>query len=345
MLLPKGSMQISEQDFVQYLTIKKKLAPKTVDTYRIRFLVVRRWLVKNSAELTKHTFESFLYELKEKNLSNAALNTYIQTIKHLEGFCKDRDLPTGFSDGIESMPKTQPEIYPLTPEEVERLLCTHNEYKNRNGVNCDDLDKKYLALTTFLAITGCRFDEAVSLKVKRLDIEGGRAFLVNTKNKQNRYIFFNGDIKNVLKELINGKSDEDLVFTNSKGQHIHPGDFNTDLRVRAVKAGITKRVHAHLLRHSFATQLYKNTHDITLVATILGHKDIKTTNDTYVHLDTEFLQRAVQRHPLMRKYVEPQEIIRELKELIETYKLNEDERFSFELSERNNQLSLEISAK
>lgn len=345
MLLPIGSMQIAEQEFVQYLTIKKKLAPKTVDTYRIRFLVVKRWLLENRAELTKHTFEGFLYELKEKRLSNAALNTYIQTIKHLEGFCKDRGLPTGFTEGIENLPKTHPEINPLTPEEVERLLSAHLEYKNRNGVSCDDLDKKYLALTTFLALTGCRFDEAATLKVKRLDIEGGRAFLVNTKNKQNRYIFFNGDIKNVLKDLIEGKNDDDLVFSNSKGQHIHPGDFNTDLRVRAQKAGITKRVHAHLLRHSFATQLYKSTHDITLVATVLGHKDIKTTNDTYVHLDTEYLQRAIQRHPLMRRYVEPREIIREIKEVIETYKLKDDDRFSFELSERNNQLNLVVIAK
>lgn len=338
-------MQILEQDFVEYLTIKKKLAPKTVDSYRIRFLVVRRWLIENNVELTKHTFEKFLYRLKEKKLSNAALNTYIQTIKHLDGFCKDRDLPTGFSDGIENMPKTQSEINPLTPDEVERLINTHNEYKNRNGVECNDLDKKYLSLTAFIAITGCRFDEAASLKVKRLDVEGGRALLVNTKNKRNRYIFFNGEIKSVLRELVNGKSDEDLVFTNSKCQHMHAGDFNTDLRTRAGKAGITKRVHAHLLRHSFATQLYKNTHDITLVATILGHQDIKTTNDTYVHLDTEYLQKAVQRHPLMRKYVEPEEIILEFREMIENFHFEKDSRFKYIVSQSEGKLSFELVLK
>lgn len=297
-------MKIDEQDFIQYLTIKKRLASKSVKTYVSRFRIINKWLSDNKKTLSKQAVEDFLYIKKSKeNLSNSAVNTYIQALNHVEGFYKDRGLPTGFMDGIESLPKTQPEINPLTPEEIERLLNTHLEYKNRNGVNCGNLDKKYLTLTKFISISGCRFEESASLKVKRLDIGNGRAFLVNTKNRQNRYVFFEGEIKNDLEELIRGKEDDDLIFTNSKGQHMHAGDFNNDLRERAKKAGITKRVHAHLLRHSFATQLYKATHDITLVATILGHKDIKTTNDTYVHLDTEFLQKSIQRHPLFRKYI------------------------------------------
>ena len=149
----------------------------------------------------------------------------------------------------------------------------------------------------------------------------------------------------MLKELIQGKNYDDLVFTNSKGQHVSPGEFNNDLRLRADKAGIMKHLHAHLLRHSFATQLYKATHDITLVATILGHRDIKTTNDTYVHLDTEFLQKAIQRHPLLLKYIEPKEILRDIKSSIDSFRIDDDDRFSYNVMITNNGLEVKIVTK
>lgn len=337
-------MQIEEKDFVQFLSIKKRLAPKTVDTYRIRFRVVKRWLIKDNIELTKYSFESFLFKLKEDGLSNAALNTYIQTVKHVEAFCKDRGLPAGFTEGIESLPKTHPEIVILSVEEIETLVSTHLDYKNRNGVDCSGLDKKYLALTTFLALTGCRFEEAASLVIKRLDISNGRAMLVNTKNKHNRFVFFEGEIKEILKELVYGKSPDDLVFTNSRNQHVKAGDYNDDLRLRAKKAGITKYVHAHLLRHSYGTHLVIAGVDISMVASLLGHKDIQTTYDTYVHLADETLQKASLRHPLTRKSVDTKQIINEVEEDIRGMHLDNDNRFKLSIYREENLINIKILA-
>lgn len=338
-------MQIEQQDFIQYLTIKKGLSPNSIRNYSGKFLIFTRWLVANNAELTKESVEKFLYEKKEiEKLSNTTVNGYIQALDHLENYCKDRGMPIGFMDGIESLPKTSPEIKPLTPEELESLLSTHLEYKNRNGVDCRDLDGRYLLLTEFLAITGCRFEEGASLKVKRLDIENERAYIVNTKNKQNRYVFFNGAIKEKLNKTIKGKHEEDLVFVNSKGQHFHPGDFNNDLRLRAKKAGITKRVHAHILRHSFGTSLYKMTHDVFSVKEILGHKDVKSTQ-IYVNLDTEYLQRAAQRHPLMRKYVEPVDILKDIKNAVDDFRIDKDERFFYNVSIGDVGLEIRITPK
>lgn len=338
-------MQIQEEDFVQYLTIKKALAPKTVDTYRIRFLVVKRWLVATDSDLTKYSFEKFLYELKQKNLSNAALNTYIQTLKHLERFCKDRGLPTGFTEGIESMPKTHPEIVILSVEEIKRLVSTGLEYKNRNGVDCGDLDRKYRTLTNFLAMTGARFEEAASLKIKRLDIESGRATLVNTKNRDNRYVYFEGPIKDDLNYLIKDRGLEDLVFSNSRGTHVSPGEFNDDLRVRARKAGIIKKIHAHLLRHSFATHLLVTGVDIAMVATLLGHRDIKTTFETYVHLADETLKKAAMRSPLVMQYVEPAQIMENIKDVISKFHLEKDNRFSYEFFESEGVFKFQLLQK
>lgn len=339
-------MQIEDQEFIRYLAIKKRLAPKSIKTYSIRLRVIKRWLLeKNIEELTKQSVEKFLYSLKEKELSNASINTYIQTLNHIEGFFKDRGLPFRFMEGIESLPKTQSEIIILSVEEIEKILETHLEYKNRNGVLCDNLDKKYLILTSFLAMTGCRFEEAASLRLKRLDIANGKATLVATKNKKNRFIYFDGPIKQYLSELIKNKNPDDLVFTNSKNQHIHPGDFNNDLRLRAKKAGIEKRVHAHLLRHSFATHLLVAGVDVTMVSTLLGHKDLQTTYDTYVHLADSTLQRAALRSPLIRKFVDPYEIIKNVREILDNFHLESDNRFTYSIAEKENNLYFEIAVK
>ncbi|HZE86977.1 MAG TPA: tyrosine-type recombinase/integrase [Methylomirabilota bacterium] len=338
-------MQYNEKDFVQYLTIRRKLAPKSIKSYRIRFLAVVKWHSENNLELDKLSFEKFLYQLRERKLGNAALNTYIQAIKHLDSFCKDRGLPAGFTDGIEGLPKTHPEIIILTIDEINRLCSIRSQYKNRNGVNCSELDLKYRTLINFLSLTGCRFEEAASFQIKRIDLANGRATLINTKNKDNRYIYFNGPIKEDLSNLIKNKEPEDLVFTNSKGNHVLDGDFNNDLRLRAKTAGITKRVHAHLLRHSWATHMYVAGVDIATLATLLGHRDVQTTFQTYVHLADETLKRASMRNPLVRQYVSPSETLQTVKDVIENLRLLQDERFEYKLNVEDNLLYFQLKVK
>lgn len=338
-------MKIDEQEFVQYLTIKKHLSPKTVKSYKIRFSVVQKWLVENKTDLNKISFEKFLFELKKKELSNSAINTYIQTIKHLDGFCKDRGLPTGFTEGIDNLPKTHSDINILSIDEINLLVNTSLDYKNRNGVDCGELDRKYRAFMHFLAITGSRFEEAASLKIKRVDIDNGRATLVNTKNKDNRFIYFEGPVKEELRSLIKDRLPEELVFTNSRGQNIKPGDYNDDLRLRAKKAGITKHVHAHLLRHCFATNLIVAGVDIAIVATLLGHRDIKTTYETYVHLADDTLKKSAMRNPLLRKFVQPAELIKIIKDTLESFHLADDQRFEFQISESDSSLQFQLKAR
>lgn len=336
-------MQIAEEDFKKFLTISKGLARKSINTYVIRFRIISRWLAENNTELSKRTVENFLYQKKtEQNLSNASINTYIQALKHIENCYKYHDIPVGFMDGVGGLPKTRSKIVPLSKDEVTRLLQTKLTYKNRNGVDCNDLDRNYLTLTVFLAITACRFEEAASLKVEDLDIDNGRATLIKTKNKENRFIFFNGEICDNLRTLVVGKNPDDLVFTNSKGKHIHAGDFNNNLKERARKAGITKRVHAHLLRHSYATQFYNSTHDIAMVATILGHKDIQTTYDTYVHLDTETIQRATNRHPLVSQYIPPKDVLNNIKSTIEGLRIGDDKRLDPKITVDDDELILTV---
>lgn len=339
---PKGSMLITEQDYEKYLTISKGLSKKSIKTYLTRFRLVKKWLEDIDLELTKRNVEEFLYQKKEKGYTNAAINSYIQALNHIAGCYKSHGYDGSFTEDIKTLPKKRFSGIPLSVEEVNRLLKTGLTYKNRNGVDCSNLDDKYLTLTEFMAFTACRYDEAASLKVSQLDIDGGRAMLVDTKNKENRFIFFDGPVKEHLRKLIEKKDSEELVFTNSKNGKMHSGDFGNNLKQRARKAGITKKINPHLLRHTYATTYYNYTHDIAMVAKILGHRDVQTTYETYVHFDTEGIQQATNRHPLMSQYIPPREVLRNVKSAIDNLRIDDDKRLRYDVFISDEELTIRI---
>ncbi len=338
---------IKEQDFIKFLTINQGIVGNTIRTYSNRFRIITAWLEDNNLELTNENVINFLYEQKNAlRRSNSTVNTYRNVFLLIDKYCKYHKLPFGFTEGTKNLPKTHPDITILSEIELEQLLSTNVEYKNRNGKDNSNLDDKYLTLTEFLAITGCRFDEAASLQIKRLDIENGKAYLVQTKNGDNRNVYFEGDnLKTTLRRLIQGRNSEELVFTGSTGNKILPGTFNENLRLRGKLAGISKfeRLHAHILRHTFATHILQSGADITIVSKLLGHKDIRVTYETYIHLADTTLQKAVRKHPLLRKYENPQDRIDEFLEAVNKFKFGADKRFDFKINGENNTYNILLS--
>lgn len=336
---------MNRDDFIRYITIKKGLAKLSVRCCTIRFDIINKWLSENNKELTKDTIEEFFFYLKQKGLKNNSLNTYVFACRYIQDYLLDRGINNRFFDGFNSFTKEKPEIIILTPDEIERLLATHLFYANRNGQCNDNLNFVYATFNMFLAYTGCRFSEAADLLVKRVDLSAGKATFVETKNKEIRHAHITEPLISRLAKLCENKKQDDLIFTNSLGQRLLPQTYSEDLRKRCKQAKITKRVHPHLFRHSFATQLIMSGVDVSMVATILGHKDIQTTFDNYVHLADTTLRTATYRHPLIRRNVDPKEIIKSLQELLTSFKLEEDQRFDYKYNGGSNSFSFTVYIK
>lgn len=341
-----NKMHITESDYKKFLILNKGLSEKSIRTYLIRFRVINKWLAERKLLISKKIVEEFLYEKKEKeNLSNAGVNTYIQTIKHLDACFKHNGLDSGFSEGINGLPKERKITIPLSIDEVKKLLNTKIDYQNKNRQDYKFLDEMYLTLTEFIVFTGCRADEALSLTIKDLDIDQGRALLIKTKNKQPRFLFFDEPVKTHLRKLVIKRNSENLLFVNRKGKKIHEGDFGNNLKRRAIQAGITKRIYPHLLRHTYASQYYNSTHDIAMTATLLGHKDMNVTYDTYVHLDTEGIQLATKRHPLLSDYIPVSAKLANIKTVFDNLKIDQDERLEYQVSISETELSIRIKRR
>ena len=337
---PLGEMTINEKDFLSFISIKQNLALQSIRHCMVRIHLINNWF--SGKELTKKNLEEYFLELRNKGLKNNTLNTYYFVFRQLKQYCIDRNLPSNFLDGFRSFKKTKPHIIIFTQEEIEEILNTSLSYGKLHGKDCSFLDFRYRTLTMLLAFTGCRFGEASSLKIKYVDLSDGRVTFVDTKTNENRSVYFTEPLKSNLRKLIEGKSPDDYVFRNSQEKQIHTTDYSEDLKKRAIKAGVTKRTFPHNFRHSYATHMLEAGVPITEVATLLGHKDIQTTYDNYMHLADKTLQRAAMRHPMVRKNVNPKETIKTIKETLENFHLENDPRFRHIISETNKGFRFEL---
>lgn len=335
-------MQIPKEDFKSYITIKLGLASESIRHDMCRLGIINKWF--ENLELTKENIEKFFYELKQRGLKNNSLNTYHTVFCHISRYRKDRGLPFDFYEGFKVFKKTKANIVIFTIEEINLMLNTKLAYGHFRGKDASFLDTRYRTLTRFLAETGCRFGEAANLRIKNIDLGCGKATFVETKTNENRTVYITEPLISELRGLVEGWGPEDLVFRNAVEHKIHPQDYICDLKDRARTAGIIniKKVHPHNFRHTYATMLLEAGVQITEVSKLLGHKDIQTTYDTYMHLTDKTLQKAAMRHPLVRGSVAPLETMLTVKDTIENFHFEGDNRFRYSISVNQNELSFTL---
>lgn len=338
---------IIESDFISYITVKKALSEQSIRHCKSRLKVINRWLSLNNKELNNQTVEELFYWLRiDKHLAGNSLNTYVFCLRYIEDYLKDRGHETALLDGIKRFPKQRIKtIEVLTTQEIEKLLSVHINYKHFNGQDCSHLDGVYRTFMMGLAFTGARFDEMASLRVKDVDLSWKKITFVRTKNKETRSVYITEPLLSNIGEQIKGKDREDYVFTSMTGSKLITQNVSRDLQMRKKLAHINKRIHPHLFRHSFATQLLQSGVEITQVAAILGHKDIQTTFENYVHLADETLKKAMYHHPLIRRHIEPTEFIKNIKGIITGFHIDEDYRFDYEINEKSGELQFKIRVK
>lgn len=338
-------MQINKQDFYNFLTVKEGLDTGSVRTCINRVGILNEWLEKTENELNQSSIEKFFTELKDKGRNNNTLNTYRFMFRHLVAYSQDRGLPFDFFDGFKSFKKVKPDIVIFTQEEIEKIINTPLTYGKFYNKDCSFLDFRYRTMTMFLAYTGCRYSEASELTIKHLDLSAGRVTFINTKTNDNRSTYITEPLISNLKNLVEGRKPEDRVFRNTQEKQIQVTDYSQDLKRRARVAGVIKRTFPHNFRHSYITHMLEAGVPITEVATLVGHKDIQTTYETYMHLADKTLQRAAMRHPMVRKNVDPKEVIKSVKETIENLHLENDSRFSYVISQKDEGLKFELILK
>ena len=153
------------------------------------------------------------------------------------------------------------------------------------------LNLKHRLVLMLLYYTGMRLDELRNLQWNDLDFERSLIHLKVTKGSKDRIVFLHDRLKIFIKDFRLQK--EGLVLISRRGQKYNQRSIQAIVRTAAKKAEITKKVTPHTLRHSFATHLLEAGADIRSIQTLLGHKNLQTTQ-VYTHVANRDLSKVAQ---------------------------------------------------
>lgn len=242
------------------------------------------WLINDKIKFDGHSFK--LDEHKTQGLSPRSVNDYIKTIRTFFRFLIEEDLAME-NPFLKLKLLTEPQdvIEILTKSELRQLLAapylrSYPEFRD-------------FVIMTCLIDSLCRVGEILSLKIENVDFSSNFLILegTNTKTRKGRIIPLQGRTVRLIKELIkeNEEFDTDYVFLSNYGEKMTTNNFRYRLNKYADRAGIKKRVHPHLLRHTGATMFLEAGGDIRHLQMILGHNDLRMIK-RYTHLSGKSLK-------------------------------------------------------
>ena len=196
------------------------------------------------------------------------------------------------SDAIEApkLGKYLPAV--LSVEEVDRLIA---------AVDLDSaFGKRDRAMLETLYGLGLRVSELISLRISSIWTEQGFVSVIGKGDKQ-RLVPLGGMARDAIRDYLEvrgpaaDRESSDILFLNRFGRALTRIAVFKMIKAYAVKAGISKEISPHTLRHSFSTHLIENGADLRAVQEMLGHESILTT-EIYTHIDSSTWQRNILEH-------------------------------------------------
>lgn len=176
-----------------------------------------------------------------------------------------------------------PEV--ISEEEQEALLEVPNK-KAPTGL------RNYALMSIYLNL-GLRVSEALNLEVDDVDWNSGKVFVRAGKGNRDRVLWLSDrDLDTLQQWRAKRKCDSPYLFCTLAGGQLSDRYVRAFVSRYAKKAGINKNVYPHILRHTFATDLLRDTKNIRLVQKALGHVSISTTM-IYTHIVDDQLEEAL----------------------------------------------------
>jgi site-specific recombinase XerD len=285
-------------DFLEYLEIEQNKSQKTIQNYEhyLRRLhdfagdievsdidneLVRKW------RLWLNRLDSG----RGQDLQKITQNYHLIALRSFLKFCGKREIDCLSADKIELAKSVRASISFLSAEEVQRLM-TQPKTEDKIGLR----DRAILEL---LFSSGLRVSELCGLNKDHINLSR-REFMVRGKGQKDRPVFVGQAAAERVEQYLQKRDDNSpALFISYSGPHASTNDGNylrlTPRSVQrlvanyALKAGITKHVSPHSLRHSFATDLLINGADLRSVQMMLGHSNIATTQ-IYTHITDQQLK-------------------------------------------------------
>jgi len=281
------------EHYLTSLRVEGGGAQNTLAAYRRDLQKLEQFLKNkgkaNPLDISKELLQGFLAYLKTSGLSPSSVSRCLAAIRGFYRFHGIEQEKPGIFSPLISSPKRWMRLPKILSEvEVTNLL--------ELPISGGHADLRDSAMVELLYATGLRVSELISLELSHLNLEIGYVLATGKRDKQ-RVVPIGDKARNVLTRyltearptLIKKKVSKSL-FVTRLGRAFTRQGFWKVLRGRAQRAGITKPISPHMIRHSFATHLLEHGADLRSIQMMLGHSSI-TTTQIYTHVEQARLKR------------------------------------------------------
>lgn len=299
------------EQFLVHIGIERGLAKATVSAYESDLNKYVAWLqthgITKPDDIAKQDVEDYIAALDADGESARSKARRLASIHEFHRFALAQHAVSADVAASVKAPKgasVLPDV--LSVDEVSQLLDAAAV-----GGSTDPVVLRDKALLEFMYATGCRVSEAVGTNLDDIDLEEKVVRLMGKGSKQ-RLVPLGSYARNSVVVYLNAGRGElerrstakvperRALFLNKRGKRISRQSVWEIVKTAGERAGITKPLHPHTLRHSFATHLIQGGADVRTVQELLGHASV-TTTQIYTHVSPEALiETYLTAHPRAR---------------------------------------------
>lgn len=305
------------EQFLTHVGVERGLAQSTVDAYASDLRRYLDWLeargVHGPAAVTRQDVEDYVADLDGAGESGRSKARRLASIHAFHRFALAQQAVASDVAATVKAPKgagTLPDV--LTVDEVARLL---EAVPQPGGAGVAGVEDAVLvrdrALLELMYATGARVSEIVGADIDDMDFDE-HVIRVTGKGSKQRLVPVGGYACQALQRYLDearpvlgrrkrsGSAERRALFLNKRGCRLSRQSVWEVVRDAGERAHITKPLHPHTLRHSFATHLIQGGADVRTVQELLGHASV-TTTQIYTHVSPESLIEAyLTAHPRAR---------------------------------------------
>ncbi|KQQ84609.1 recombinase XerC [Xanthomonas sp. Leaf131] len=288
----------SVEDFLSYLQVERQVSAHTLDAYRRDLAALVSWAAEQksedgaqvdaapleSAQLSSEQLRQFVAAEHRRGLSPKSLQRRLSACRsYYAWLLKHGRIAASPAAAMRApkAPRKLPQV--LDADEAVRLVEVPTDAP---------LGLRDRALLELFYSSGLRLSELCALRWRDLDLESGLVMVLGKGEKQ-RLVPVGSHAIGALRAWLreSGGRAETHVFPGRAGGAISQRAVQIRIKQLAVRQGMFKDVHPHMLRHSFASHILESSGDLRGVQELLGHSDIATTQ-IYTHLDFQHLAKV-----------------------------------------------------
>lgn len=255
------------------------LSEQTLKGYQMELRAFSKLAAKPAEEVTTNDIRNYLGQFRSHKIST--LSGKLSVLKSFFGWLSDEEIIAKDPTKKIKPPKKEKRLpKALSVGEFELLRESYRTLRER-------------AMVEVLYATGCRLSELAEMNRSGIDWQRMSYRVIGKGNKEREVFFSEKSFYHLRKYLMQRADNEDALFITHRKPYRRVSNraIQREIGIIAKRTGLSKRIHPHVLRHTFATDLLNNGADLALVQALMGHDDPATTL-VYTNISDERKRQA-----------------------------------------------------